>query len=151
MGLRARLYDGERSLEQLRALLTQSSLPNLFSLCGRALQVDGNLGASAAIAEMLVQSHRDVIHLLPALPAEWNDGAVQGLRARGGFDVDIAWSGGRATHATIRAHATRLCRVQAVNVVRVVAARTPVRLVHRGPNIVEFQASAGQVYQLEFR
>ena len=151
MGLRARLYDGERAMEQLRALLTASSLPNMFSLCGRALQVDGNLGASAAIAELLLQSHREVIQLLPALPAEWKEGAVQGLRARGGFDVDVAWSGGRATHATIRAHVTRLCRVQAANAVGVLADGRRVRVERRGADVMEFQVTAGREYRLEFR
>ena len=67
MELRARLNDGELELDQFKALLAKSSLPNLFSLCGKALQIDGNLGATSAIAEMLVQSQRDVIHLLPAV------------------------------------------------------------------------------------
>ena len=150
MGLRARLYDGEKALDQFRALLTRSSLPNLFSLCGRALQVDGNLGASAAIAEMLVQSHQDVIRLLPALPAEWRDGSVHGLRARGGFDVDLAWSNGRATSATVRAHGTRSCRVQAAGIVAVTSDGQPVRVVRRGPDILEFDAVAGRQYQAEF-
>ena len=151
MGLRARLHDGERSLEQLRALLTKSSLPNLFSLCGRALQVDGNLGASAAIAEMLVQSHRDVIQLLPALPAEWKSGAVRGLRGRGGFEVDVAWAEGRVSRATVRAHVTRTCRLQGVGVVRVIAKGVAVPVVHRGADVVEFEAVAGREYQVEFR
>lgn len=151
MGLRARLYDGERSNEQLHALLAKSSLPNLFSLCGRAMQVDANFGASAAIAEMLLQSHRDVIHLLPALPSEWSQGAVQGLRARGGFDVDLAWSGGRATQTTIRAHSTRGCRVQAANAVGVRVSGQRVRIVRRGADVIEFQATAGKAYELEFR
>lgn len=151
MGLRARLYDGERAAEQLHALLTKSSLPNMFSLCGRALQVDGNLGASAAIAEMLVQSHRDVIHLLPALPAEWSQGSVKGLRARGGFEVDVAWTLGRATQATIRAQVTSTCRVQAVNASGVMANGKPVRFVRRGADVIEFQTTAGGAYQLEFR
>ena len=151
MGLRARLHDGERSLEQLRALLTKSSLPNLFSLCGRALQVDGNLGASAAIAEMLVQSHRDVIQLLPALPVEWKSGVVRGLRARGGFEVDVAWAEGRASRATVRAHARRTCRLQGVGVVRVIAKGVEVPVVRRGADVVEFEAVAGREYQVEFR
>ncbi len=150
MGLRARLYDGERSLEQLRALLTKSSLPNLFSLCGRALQVDGNLGASAAIAEMLVQSHQDAIRLLPALPTEWRDGAVQGLRARGGIDVDVAWSDGRATRADIRAHVTRLCRIQAKGKITVTSNGWRVRVVQRGAETIEFAVTAGRSYQLSF-
>lgn len=150
MGLRARLYDGEKAFDQLRALLTKSSLPNMFSLCGRALQVDGNLGASAAIAEMLVQSHQEVIRLLPALPAEWRDGAVQGLRARGGFDVDLAWSNGRATSAILRAHGTRTCRVQATGLVAVTSGGQPVPVVRGGPGRIEFAAVAGRQYQMEF-
>ena len=150
MGLRARLYDGEKSLEQLRALLTKSSLPNLFSLCGRALQVDGNLGATAAIAEMLVQSHQDVIRLLPALPAEWREGSVQGVRARGGFDVDVAWANGRATRATMRAHASRPCRIQAKGRVTVTSDGKRVRVVQRDAETVEFPVTAGRSYQLAF-
>jgi alpha-L-fucosidase 2 len=150
MALRARLYDGEKSLEQLRALLTMSSLPNLFSLCGRALQVDGNLGATAAIAEMLVQSHQDAIRLLPALPTEWRDGSVQGLRARGGFDVDLAWSDGRATLASIRAHVTRRCRIQAKGKITVTSDGRRVRVVQRGSETIEFAVTAGRSYQLSF-
>jgi alpha-L-fucosidase 2 len=151
MGLRARLFDGERALEQFRALLTTSSLPNLFSLCGRALQVDGNLGATAAIAEMLVQSHQDVIHLLPALPAAWQEGSVTGLRARGGFEVDVAWANGRPTRAVVRARATGPCRVRAAGIVSVVADGKRVRSERRGPGTIEFSVLAGHAYQLEFR
>jgi alpha-L-fucosidase 2 len=150
MGLRARLYDGEKSLEQLRALLTKSSLPNLFSLCGRALQVDGNLGATAAIAEMLVQSHQDVLRLLPALPAEWRDGSAQGLRARGGLEVDVAWVNGSATHATIRAHVTRRCRVQVTGRITVTSDGQRVRFVRRDAGTIEFNVTAGRSYQLVF-
>ena len=150
MGLRARLYDGEKSLEQFRALLTRSSLPNLFSLCGRAMQVDANLGASAAIAEMLVQSHQDVLRLLPALPSEWRDGSVQGLRARGGLDVDVAWVNGRATRATLRAHVTRRCRMQAKGSVTVTSDGQRVRLVQRDAETIEFDVRAGRSYQLAF-
>src|SRR5690606_41058450 len=112
IGARARLYDGEKALEQLRALLTASSLPNLFSLCSRAMQVDANLGATAAIAEMLVQSHQEVIQVLPALPAAWGNGSVSGLRARGGYTIDLAWSNGRVERAVIAARATGRARVR---------------------------------------
>jgi alpha-L-fucosidase 2 len=150
MGLRARLYDGEKSLEQFRALLTRSSLPNLFSLCGRALQVDGNLGATAAIAELLLQSHQDVLHLLPALPAEWQEGSVHGLRARGGFEVDVTWSKGRATRAAIRAHVSRRCRVQVKGSASVTVDGMRVRVVRSSPETIEFTAVPGRLYQLEF-
>jgi alpha-L-fucosidase 2 len=150
MGLRARLYDGEKSLEQLRALLTKSSLPNLFSLCGRALQVDGNLGATAAIAEMLVQSHQGVIRLLPALPVEWREGSVRGVRARGGFDVDVAWENGRATSAVIHAHVSKRCRVQAKGRVTITSNTQRVRAEQGAAGTTEFVAVAGRSYQLAF-
>lgn len=60
-------------------------------------QIDGNLGTAAAIVEMLVQSHADEIHLLPALPAAWSEGQVRGLRARGGCTVDMSWQDGKVT------------------------------------------------------
>ncbi|MCC7052848.1 MAG: glycoside hydrolase family 95 protein [Gemmatimonadaceae bacterium] len=148
MGLRARLRDGEASLAQLRALLTKSSLPTLFSLCGRALQVDGNLGATAAIAEMLVQSHQDVIRLLPALPAEWSEGRVRGLRARGGFTIDVTWAGGRVTTASVLAGVTRRCRIAAGAGTTVTADGQRVRITRVDAGTIEFAASAGRRYEV---
>ena len=108
----ARLGRAEDAWEHLNHLITDFATDSLLDLHPpRIFQIDGNLGGAAAVIEMLLQSYRGELHLLPALPAAWPEGRVSGLRTRGGVTVAMAWHGGELVEATLEGRIAEACTV----------------------------------------
>ncbi|MCL5097673.1 MAG: glycoside hydrolase family 95 protein [Candidatus Omnitrophica bacterium] len=144
----ARLEDGDQAYDNVMALLSKSTSPNLFDL-HPPFQIDGNFGATAGIAEMLLQSHAGEIHLLPALPKAWPDGHVKGLCARGGYEVEIAWYDGRLGGAQVSARDDGNCRVRTGLPVHVTSVDgKEIKSKQVSPGVIEFEVRAGQSYLL---
>jgi alpha-L-fucosidase 2 len=147
-----RLEEGDLAHENIRALLARSTLPNLLDN-HPPFQIDGNFGGTAAMAEMLMQSHGGEITILPALPAKWPTGSIRGLRARGAVGVDIMWRGGSAIEAVLTPRLSVKLRVRAPKTQRVasVSVKGKTRAFQRETDgTSSFIAAGGQSYRIRF-
>ncbi|MGA5311943.1 glycoside hydrolase family 95 protein [Micromonospora taraxaci] len=149
----ARMEEGKRAHDLIRYLATTARLaPNMFDL-HPPFQIDGNFGATAGIAEMLLQSHAGELHILPALPPAWPAGKVTGLRGRGGHTVGITWSNGQATEVLVRPDRAGTVRLRAriltgtVTVVDTADGSAP-RVTRIESDLVEVTVQAGRTYRV---
>lgn len=134
INLWARLMDGDHANVIIRNLFTPVGFGEKVSRGGGLymnmfdahppFQIDGNFGFTSGVAEMLLQSHAGVIHLLPALPSSWQEGMIEGLKARGGFIVDIEWKKGKLLKARIKSELGGVCRLRTSTPVTVKGVRT---------------------------
>jgi alpha-L-fucosidase 2 len=154
VGLWARFGDGDHAHRMLRGLISSSTYPNMMDRCP-PFQIDGNFGGAAGMVEMLLQSHAGEIAILPALPSAWPTGRVQGLRARGGVEIDIAWNQGQARSVTLKATrgGTVCLRPPAEQLISDIVVQGEPAAFQRHPedSRVQVEVTEGTSYELRFQ
>ena len=149
MALWARLSDGERANSIYKSYLQEQCYLSLFAKCNTPLQVDGTLGVTAAISEMLVQSHEDGIELLPALPNEWDSGRFKGVCTRGAFELDIIWENNAVKTVEVLSKAGKNCKISTNKKPQIYADGKPIQI-KKNNGFIEFSTEKGKIYTLEY-
>lgn len=150
MALWARLNDGNRSNKIYKGYLMEQCCTSMFALCGSSMQVDGSFGITAAVTEMLMQSHDDYIRLLPALPDEWSEGNFKGVCARGAFELDFAWKNKAITRLDILSKAGDLCTLEYKSGLKVSSNGKKVPFKMLPGNKIEFGTARGVRYRVSY-
>ena len=140
----ARLFDSNMVYEKLEKLIAYSTNPNMFDN-HPPFQIDGNFGGASGITEALLQSHSGEINILPALPEEWQEGEICGLKAKGNFEVSVRWSKGKLTEAVIESLSGAKCRVRTNTVVSVSSNGENVNSKLEG-GVISFDTESGKTY-----
>ncbi|GHN02761.1 large protein [Cytophagales bacterium WSM2-2] len=151
VALWARLHDGNRSLKIFKGYLKEQAFPQLFAKCFTPMQVDGTLGMTAGISEMLVQSHEGALELLPALPTDWSEGKLDGVCARGGFVLNMEWKQSKLTSLQILSKAGEPCRIYLADPIVKVTLNGKKVAFQREGEIVQFSTEKNQTYVLSFK
>jgi alpha-L-fucosidase 2 len=146
MALWARLYDGDRANKIFKGYIREQAYPQLFAKCYTPLQVDGSLGVTAGITEMLMQSHEGIIDLLPALPKEWSSGQFKGVCARGAFELDMKWKDGKITSVEVLSKEGQVCRIRTGIKSKVKTNGRNVRIKELSDDSIEFPTKKGERY-----
>ena len=146
MALWARLNDGNRANKIYKGYLKEQCTASFFALCGKSLQVDGSFGVTAAVTEMMMQSHDGFIKLLPALPDEWSEGEFKGLVARGGFELDFTWKNKMITQLKILSKAGEVCRIEFKPGIKISSNGKKISFKKLPDGNIEFKTEKGAVY-----
>ncbi len=149
MALWARLGDGERANKIYKGYLKEQSCSSLFALCGRAPQVDGTFGTTAAITEMLMQSHDGFIKLLPALPQAWSNGELKGVCARGGFELNYTWKDGKVRSLNIVSKAGEPCILEFRKGMKITSNGKIIKYTTTPNGRITFNTLEGSTYTIE--
>lgn len=151
MALWARLNDGERANKIYKGYLKDQNCKSMFALCGKSPQVDGTFGTTAAITEMLMQSHDGAIRLLPALPEEWNEGHFKGVKARRGFELDYTWKNKTISSLNIKSTAGETCKIEYKPKMKVYSNGKNIPFIKSSDNTVEFNTTKGNTYSIVYQ